>query len=86
MIQYSWLIPTLPALAYAVIILFTRRSKGISGGHIYSDHGIVFRLFAVGVLFELLKMDPAKPFSYFRNSWTWLQIDSALVRQCWCFD
>jgi len=71
MIQYSWLIPVMPALAYAVIILFTRRSKALSAGlSILTMAGCFF--LSVGVFLEILKWDPSQP--YPNLSWVWLHV------------
>ncbi len=71
MIQYSWLIPTLPALAYVLITIFTKRFKNISAAISILTMASCFAL-AVGILFELLKMDPASRSVTFGT--TWLQI------------
>jgi len=73
MIQYAWLIPTLPALAYVLIVVFTKRSRVLSAG--MSIVATIFGfLFSVGLLFELLKLDPADRAISFGT--TWLQINS----------
>jgi NADH-quinone oxidoreductase subunit L len=71
MIQFSWLIPVMPALAYAVIVLFTRRSKMISSGISILTMTACFIL-SIGVFQELIKLDPATRTISF--SWAWLQI------------
>lgn len=71
MIQYSWLIPLLPALAYVVIILFTRRSKMLSAGISILTMASCFVL-SIGVFLELVKMDAAH--RVVTMSFTWLQI------------
>jgi NADH-quinone oxidoreductase subunit L len=71
MIQYSWLIPTLPALAYVLITIFTKRSKVLSAGISILTMAFCFT-FAVGILLELLKLDPANRVVTFGT--TWLQI------------
>ncbi len=71
MIQHSWLIPGMPALAYAVIVLFTRRFKALSAGISILAMAACFFL-SMGVFQELAKLDPsARTVSF---SWTWLQI------------
>lgn len=53
MIQYAWLIPIFPLIAYALIIFLTKKSKGISVG--IAIAGIVSSLvISVGVLVETL--------------------------------
>jgi NADH:ubiquinone oxidoreductase subunit 5 (subunit L)/multisubunit Na+/H+ antiporter MnhA subunit len=71
MIQYSWLIPTLPALAYVVIIVFTRPSKALSAGLSILTMGACF-VISVGVLFDLLHLEAANRVVYICA--TWLQI------------
>ncbi len=71
MIQYAWLIPTLPALAYAVIILFTSRSKVLSGMISILTMAGCFAL-SVGILLELLAKAPAE--RVVSVSWAWLEI------------
>src|ERR1035438_2682225 len=71
MIQYSWLIPALPALAYVFIVLFAKRSRVLSAGISIATMAFCF-LFAVDILFELLKLDPINRVITF--SATWLQI------------
>ncbi len=71
MIQYAWLIPVLPVLAYAVIVLLTKRFRGPSALLSILTMGSCFALSA-GILLELLKLDPsARTISL---SWTWLEI------------
>ena len=53
MIEYSWLIPTLPALTYVVIILFTSRYKVLSGLLSILTMLTCFGL-SVGILLEVL--------------------------------
>lgn len=61
----------MPALAYAVIILFTRRSKAISAGISILTMAVCF-VFSIGIFQELIKLDPsARTISF---SWTWLQV------------
>src|SRR5581483_2880328 len=71
MIQNSWLIPLLPALAYAVIIIFTRRSKVISAGLSILTMGVCF-VFSIGVFNELIHLDPVS--RSVSLGWTWLKI------------
>src|SRR6185295_1499919 len=71
MIQYSWLIPVLPALTYGVIILFTRRFRTLSGLLSVVTMAFCFAL-SVGIFMEYSKWDPATPLPSL--SWTWLQI------------
>ncbi len=71
MIQYSWLIPVMPALAYAVIILFTRRSKTLSAGISILTMVACFIL-SIGILLEFVKRDPTQPLP--NLTWTWLQV------------
>jgi len=71
MIQYSWLIPALPALAYVFIVLFAKRSRVLSAGISIVTMAFCF-LFSVDILFELLKLDAASRVITF--SATWLQI------------
>jgi NADH-quinone oxidoreductase subunit L len=71
MIQYSWLIPVMPALAYAVIIFFTRRSKTLSAAISILTMAACFCL-SVGVFFEITQRDPSQPLP--NLTWTWLSI------------
>ncbi len=71
MIQYSWLIPAMPALAYALIAIFTRKSKTVSAIISILTMGACFAI-SVGIFFELIKLDPANRVITFGA--TWLQI------------
>jgi len=72
MIQYSWLIPAMPALAYVLITLFTKRSRSLSAGISVLTMFSCFVL-SVGTLLDLLKLDPASR-SVSACHATWLQI------------
>ncbi len=61
----------MPALAYVVIILFTRRSRILSGLISIFTMAICFA-FSVGILLELLAKAPAD--RSIPLSWTWLEI------------
>jgi NADH-quinone oxidoreductase subunit L len=52
MIELSWLIPALPVLAYAVIVLFTKGSKGLSALLSIAVMGICFAL-SIGAFLEI---------------------------------
>ena len=71
MIQYSWLIPAMPALAYVLITIFTKRSQVLSASISVLTMTACFGL-SVGVLLDLLKLDPANRLVTFGA--TWLQI------------
>ncbi len=71
MIQYSWLIPVMPALAYAFIIFFTRRSKTLSAAISILTMVACFCL-SVGVFFEIAQRDPSQPLP--NLTWTWLSV------------
>jgi len=71
MIEHSWLIPVLPALAYAVIIIFTKRFHALSGLLSIGTMASCFGL-SVGVLLELLKLAPEA--RTINLSWTWLEV------------
>jgi len=71
MIQYSWLIPAMPALAYALIAIFTRKQKALSAGISILTMATCF-LMSVGIFFDLSKMDPANRLVTFGA--TWLQV------------
>jgi NADH-quinone oxidoreductase subunit L len=71
MIQYSWLIPVMPALAYAFIIFFTRRSKALSAAISILTMAACFCL-SVGVFFEIAQRDPSQPLP--NLTWTWLSV------------
>ena len=71
MIQYSWLIPVMPALAYAVIIFFTRRSKSLSAAISILTMAACFCL-SIGVFFEITQRDPSQPLP--NLTWTWLSV------------
>src|SRR5579859_2592453 len=71
MIQHSWLIPVLPALSYAVIIIFTRRFKVLSALVSIFTMGACFAI-SLGVFFELLGR--AATDRVVSLSWTWIEI------------
>src|ERR1035441_7534643 len=71
MIQVSWLIPVLPALAYAFTIIFTRKSKVLSAIISILTMAACF-LLSLGVFAELFRLDPAS--RSVTLGWTWLQI------------
>lgn len=71
MIQYSWLIPAMPALAYVLIAIFTRKSKVISAIISILTMITCFTM-AIGIFFELIKLDPANRIVTFGA--TWLQV------------
>ena len=71
MIQHSWLIPLLPALAYVVIILFTRRSKPLSALISILTMAVCL-LISIGVFQELLQLDPDH--RSVTMSWAWLTV------------
>ncbi len=71
MIQYSWLIPVLPALTYAVIILFTRRYRMVSAFLSILAVAVCFILSAL-ILLELLALDPSA--RSVTLSLTWMEI------------
>src|ERR1041385_4579415 len=73
MIQYSWLIPVLPALAYVVIILFTRRFRALSAGLSILVMGVCF-LLSVGIFLDLYHMEEAA--RSITLSFTWFQMGS----------
>jgi NADH-quinone oxidoreductase subunit L len=71
MIDYSWLIPVLPALTFVAIALFTRRYRVVSGLLSISVMTVCFALSCV-ILMELLAKAPdARTISI---PWTWLSI------------
>ena len=61
----------MPALSYAVIILFTRRSKTLSAGISILTMVACFIL-SIGILLEFVKRDPTQPLP--NLTWTWLQV------------
>jgi NADH-quinone oxidoreductase subunit L len=71
MIQYSWLIPALPALSFVVIALFTRRSKGFSAGLSIATMAACL-IFSVMVFLQLLGLDPGQ--RLISLSWAWLAV------------
>jgi NADH-quinone oxidoreductase subunit L len=73
MTQISWLIPLMPALAYAVIVLFTKRSKNLSAGLSILTMLACLGL-SVGILSELSKMADAD--RLVSLSWTWINLGS----------
>ncbi len=71
MIRFAWLIPALPALSYAVITLFTRKSRQLSATiSIFSM--AVCLILSLGILAELLGLDPAS--RSISLSFTWLDL------------
>jgi NADH-quinone oxidoreductase subunit L len=68
MIQYSWLIPAMPALAYVLITIFTKRSRVLSASISVLTMTACFGL-SVGVLLDLLKLDPANRLVTFGATW-----------------
>ena len=70
-IQYSWLIPALPALAYAVIVVFTKRYRALSALLSIGTMGFCFALSAA-ICLEVMGLDPAA--RTISLSWTWLEI------------
>jgi NADH-quinone oxidoreductase subunit L len=71
MIQCSWLIPLLPALAYTIIILFTRRFRILSALLSILTMAGCFVL-SCGILLELLAKTPTD--RIISLSWTWIQV------------
>ncbi|HVM32695.1 MAG TPA: NADH-quinone oxidoreductase subunit L [bacterium] len=71
MIQYSWLIPALPALAFVLIALLTKRSKGLSASISIGVMAVCLAL-SVCLFLHLLALDPAG--RVFAMNWTWLSV------------
>jgi NADH-quinone oxidoreductase subunit L len=68
MIQYSWLIPTLPALSFVVIALFTRRSKRLSAAISIATMAACL-LFSALVFLQLLALDPGQRMVSLSGAW-----------------
>ncbi len=64
MIQYAWLIPALPAFTYVFITLFTRNHKALSAVLSILTMGVCLVL-SVGILLQLLGLDPSSRISAF---------------------
>lgn len=71
MIQYSWLIPVLPALSFTVIAIFMRRYRSISALLSIFTMAVCF-LLSVGILLELLAKAPVD--RVVSLNWTWIRI------------
>jgi NADH-quinone oxidoreductase subunit L len=71
MIQNSWLIPLMPALAYVFIVIFTRRSKAVSAAISILVMAACF-VMALGVFFEFTHWPASQPLPSL--SWVWLQV------------
>ena len=71
MIQYSWLIPVLPALMFLVIAVFTRKFRGLSAFLSILTMAVCFGI-SLGILLQLLSLDPAA--RTITMSLTWLSI------------
>ena len=71
MIQYSWLVPVLPALSFTVIAVFIRRYRALSALLSILTMAACF-LLSCGILVELLAKAPAD--RVVSMNWTWIRI------------
>ncbi len=69
--DYSWLIPALPALAFAAIAIFTKRSRNLSAALSIGVMAVCFVLSAV-IFIQMIHLDPAN--RTFAMNWTWLSV------------